>query len=153
MWQPPQASPPASFVSGLAPQPPCCHCLAPYLWRNFVQLPNGTPFELRGLQPYQFRCFCCARLCVSCWGFGCWLIGCYGFLFYLLNNQGPPRIVLGAAWASKDHVGSILCTCDFSRNPKIEKLNLMNFPMTDFYEAWWNRCAIALQTFPSHWFI
>ena len=46
-------------------------------------------------------------------------------LFYVGRHRRPPRISVGAAWATNDHFGGIMSFIDFSRNPQIKKHRLL----------------------------
>ena len=110
----------------------------PYPWTSMdisesFSSPNGTPFKLRGFQPYQSRRFVGAHLC-EFWDFqvstpppnsDC-------ILFYVGRHRRPPRISLGAAWATNDHFGDILSFSDFSRNPQLKKHRLFSVSRGSF---------------------
>ena len=101
--------------------------------RESFSSPHGPPFKLRGFQPYQSRRFVGAHLC-EFWDFqvstpppnsDC-------ILFYVGRHRRPPRISLGAAWATNDHFGGILSFSEFSRNPQIKKHRLLNVSRDSF---------------------
>ena len=96
--------------------------------------PHGTPFKLRGFQPYQSRRFFGAHLCefldfqVSTTppqNSDC-------ILFYVWRHRRQPMISLWAAWATNDHFGGIMSFIDFSRNPQIKKHRLLNVSRDSF---------------------
>ena len=101
--------------------------------------PHGTPFKLRGFQPYQSRRSFGAHLC-DFWDFqvsrsttpnsDC-------ILFYFGRHRRPPRISLGAAWATKDHFGGILSFSGFSRNLKIAKHRFFSVSRDSFRRNSW----------------
>ena len=62
-----------------------------------------------------------------------------------------PIIVLGAASASKNNIGGILCTSGVSGNTEIMHHPLFNVSsVTVFDETLSNRCAIDARSFPNH---
>ena len=73
----------------------------------------------------------------------------YGFVAYFGRHRGPPRISLRAAGATRDHFGGILCSSDFSRNPKITKNQLVSVSRDGFRrnsrESMRNRCPVIFQ--------
>ena len=115
--------------------------------------PHGTPFKLRGFQPYQSRRFS-VRIFTN---FG---ISRFPFpphpnsdyiLFYFWRHRRPPRISLGAAGAAKAYFGGILSSSDFSRYQ--ETVLCWVFPVTVFDEIQGNRCGIDVQFFSNPRFI
>ena len=73
----------------------------------------------------------------------------YGFLFDFGRHHGPPRISFGAAGATRDNFGGILCSSDFSRNSKIKKKQLLSVSRDGFRrtkrESMQNRGPVIFQ--------
>ena len=119
--------------------------------RESFSSPHGTPFKLRGFQPYQSRRFS-VRIFTN---FG---ISRFPFpphpnsdyiLFYFWRHRRPPRISLGAAWTTNDHFGGILSFSDFPRNHKVVGNLVLSVSRIGFrrnsVDLMRNRCPVISQ--------
>ena len=89
--------------------------------------PDGTPLTMRRFHPDQSRCFLSVRIFVTfqlCM-FPLCMFGICIILFYLGSIQehpgsiqGPPRLNLEAAGATRNHFGGVLCWSDSLKKPE-----------------------------------
>ena len=103
------------------------------------------------VQPHQSRWFFRKHLC-KFQGFQVFIITiCVFVLSSFWEELWTPIIVLGAASASKNNIGGILCTSGVSGNTEIMHHPLFNVSsVTVFDETLSNRCAIDARSFPNH---
>ncbi len=107
-----------------------------YLWISrilFVTKWHATQVERISTRPismiFVVRVFANVYFC------GCPLFICMDFRRFnciLGRSRGPLRIGLVAAGATKYNFGSILCSSDFPRNPKIMKINFSSVSCDSF---------------------
>ena len=118
--------------------------------------PNGTPWKLRGFWPDRSRLFFGARLCKfqDFPRFLLFILWICLFSNFILGGSrrtsDDPGSIQRPLRISRDHLGGNLWWSDFSRNPKITKINCWMFPVPIFNDNQRNRCRINARLLSSH---